>query len=140
MFNKATLNPGSYFIGDVVYYLKAEDLRDILYEIVFHEKLINEGLKPIISSRKLVHCNVLKDFKEVWDNYWLINTKCKEGTYFDQNKKSYGFNFGVFGVIPIEWCFPKVESNFITFENKFDLYSTNDKIIVGDMIFTQNNI
>jgi hypothetical protein len=89
-----TFQPGTYYVGDPGFVLPNDDLR-----MLFAQSM-HGGLKS--GPRELVTSYRFEDGQMVCDYYWLAATPHKQGTIYDQDNKGWGFDWGCFGVVPLE--------------------------------------
>lgn len=121
---------GDYFVGDLVRVLPPDALRMLMLEIIKYG-----GLKNLSSVKELI-------FKNKLGYYWIAKTPHITGSFYDQYNKAWGFDWGMFGVMPFDFvctdsCYTE---NKVKFEKPFDFEATNDLIRIEHLIFTLNPI
>lgn len=125
--------PGTYYIGDPGYVLLNDDLRMLFSQI------INGSLKP--GLKKLVTSAIqLNDDEWGYEYYWCAPTPNKVGTFYDQEGRGWGFDWGCFGVIPWK-CIDHQKAyipNKIEFNEPFDCSFNENNITISYLYFTLN--
>jgi hypothetical protein len=124
--------PGNYYVGDVGCVLLPDDLRGLFAEVMHGG--IKPGVKPLIVSMRYEN----NDW--VTDPYWVAVLPTKRGTLYDENNDGWGFDWGVFGVVPCKWIQEKEKflKNQVEFSKPFTCLFTEDIITIGHLHFTFN--
>lgn len=120
--------PGEYYVGDLVRVLPSDALRMLMSEILKYG-----GLKNLASIKELVYENEA-------DHYWITKTPHTIGSFYDQNNKGWGFDWGMFGCMSFKWvnacgCH---DQNKVYFKDQFDCEATDDLVRIGHLTFTLN--
>lgn len=125
--------PGAYYVGDPVFILQSDDLRQILSEIVGPSGLV-VGKKDLVVSAIAIIDGV------IYEPYFVAKMQNVTGTLYDAQNNGWGFNFGVFGCVPWKWVENKESyvGNRIEFLDPFECAFTDDSVTIGHLHFTLN--
>lgn len=123
--------PGAYYVGDPIVVLQADDLRQILCELVGPSGLV-AGKKDLIASATATIYGVL------YTPYFVAKMPNAAGTLYDSQNSGWGFNFGVFGCVPWEWVNNFDEAHRVVFTEPFECSYTDDSVTIGHLHFTLN--
>lgn len=122
--------PGSYYVGDPGFILPNDDLRTIFSG--FMNGKIKPGLRELVASRIITTKGMDRDF------YWIALTPNKSGTLYDQENKGFGFEWGVFGVVPWKWVENKGAhlGHKFEFTQPFNCSFDDEGISIGNLYFS----
>ena len=125
-------DPGLYYIGDPSFILPSSELRPLFSEYMCGG--FKEGVKPLICSIRVENSRVITE------HYWISPLMHKEGTLYDHDGKGWGFDWGLFGVVPWKWIEnqPSYETHKMNFIKPFTCSCTEDSITIGHLHFTFN--
>lgn len=117
-----TVSAGKYIISDPCYVIKDEHWDLLLENSQYFENPIGE-----IFGHKIL----------------AFGTFYGDGCYQDNFGKSYFVDAGIIGIVPFEYLEEfeiKIESNWnvVTFENDFDCYEENGKLVFGHIEIETN--
>jgi hypothetical protein len=118
--------PGIYYVGDPGFILPEDDLRMLFSNLIYLN--FENGRRDLVTS----YPNGKIEY------YWVVKTLSNGGTYFDEKGDGWGFDWGVFGVVPIKYTMRKNSylSNQIKFDQPFSCYLKNDNIVIGHKFFS----
>lgn len=131
MIAKYSFPPGRYYIGDPGFVLHSDDLR-----VVFTQLILVNQFEP--GAKESSHILKTKSYVEPDDRFWITKTPSNQGTYYDQEGRGYGFDWGIFGVVPEKLVELKDQysNNVFEFTEWFDCYIENEKVVVGNKVFS----
>ena len=130
-----TLEPGTYFVGDLGFVLPPNATRKLFYDVL-HNNGVQKGYRALGSTDG-------GDWGSYEEQiYWLTPTPSQAGTFFDQTGKAYSFDWFVFGCMRFnnvknDACY---DDNKVEFTEPFTCSSTYDTITIGHLHFTLNSL
>lgn len=127
-----TFQPGTYYVGDLGCVLPNDDMRSLCANLM--AGTLSSGFHLLLGSGR--HNKNIG--KTIYDPYWYCVTPHQQGTLYDSNNAGWGFDWGVFGVMPWKWVSTEssYESNKIEFTKPFSCSCTDANITIGHLQFT----